>query len=40
MKQIKKLSWILELAVSNKYLKVIIQCIELEIFIGKVEDLF
>ena len=29
-----------DLALSDSYLKVIIQCLELEIFIGKVEVLF
>ena len=40
MKQIKILTYSLDKALSNKYLEVIIQCLELEIFNEKVEVLF
>ena len=40
MKQIKVFTYSLDLALSNKYLEVVTQCLELEIFDEKVEVLF
>ena len=40
MKQIKILTYILDFALSNKYLKVIIHCLEPMIFNEKAEVLF
>ena len=40
MKQKRILTYSLDFALSNNYLKVIIQYLELEIFNGKVEVLF